>query len=77
MLLKRDKDVQKAIELEGKIEVAIADLKNRKIPNILRAAIVYEVLYSTLYDRLYSKPTKAVSSTNKRKLTQSEEDILI
>jgi hypothetical protein len=71
------KNTQKAAEIEGKIEIAISDLKTQRITSIRQAATIYQVPYTTLHHRLHGMPPKAISNTNKKKLTECEEETLI
>jgi len=43
---KSDKDARNLIETEGKIEMALSDVKNGKFSSIRQAAIIYGVLRS-------------------------------
>ena len=48
----RKKDPLKSAQIEGKIELAISDLKNGKIRSIREAARIYTVPRTTLQDRM-------------------------
>jgi hypothetical protein len=48
----RDKNSKNSIEQEGRILLAISDLKNGNISNIHHASNVYKVPRTTLRDRL-------------------------
>jgi hypothetical protein len=74
---KSDKDARNLIETEGKIEMALSDVKNGKISSIRQAAIIYGVLRSMLCRRQHGVQRQAISNANKRKLTRSEEDTLV
>jgi len=74
---KRNKKAKDYIELEGKIEIAISDLKNKKISSACQAAQIYGIAPSTLYNRLNGAKPRAARNSEKRKLTQTEEDMLI
>ena len=73
----REKKGKEAIELEGKLEIAISDLKSGKIPSLRRAAAIYGVPFSTLQRRYRGSQRKAVNNIKKQKLTPSEEETLI
>lgn len=48
MLLIRKKDILRSAQDEGKIELAISNLKNRRIYSICKAARIYIIPYTTL-----------------------------
>uniref|UniRef100_A0A093Y7T1 HTH psq-type domain-containing protein n=1 Tax=Talaromyces marneffei PM1 TaxID=1077442 RepID=A0A093Y7T1_TALMA len=48
----RKKDPLKSAQIEGKIELAISDLKNGRIRSIREAARIYTIPRTTLQDRL-------------------------
>jgi hypothetical protein len=46
----RKKDPLKRVQIEGKIQLAISDLKNGKISNICEATRIYDIPCTTLRD---------------------------
>jgi hypothetical protein len=52
----RKKDLLKSTQDEGKIELAISDLKNGRIRSIREAARIYTVARITLQDRMKGVP---------------------
>ena len=73
----RKKDSLKSTQAEGKIELAISDLKNGRICSIREAARMYTVARTTLQDRMNGVPYRQIIHSNGHKLTQSEEDSLV
>ncbi|EED11514.1 conserved hypothetical protein [Talaromyces stipitatus ATCC 10500] len=73
----RKKDPLKSTQIEGKIQLAISDLKNGRISNIREATRIYDIPRTTLRDRLKGIEYKGEKRTNHHKLTQSEEDSLV
>jgi hypothetical protein len=73
----RKKDPLKSAQIEGKIELAISDLKNGRIRSIREAARIYAVPRTTLQDRLHGVPYQHAICANNHKLTQFEEESLI
>jgi hypothetical protein len=64
-------------EQEGRILLAISDLKNKRIPNIGQAAKIYNVPRTTLRDRLKGTQQRSQIRANSHKLTEYEEESLI
>jgi hypothetical protein len=64
-------------EQEGRILLAISDLKNERLPSIRCAARTYNVPYTTLSRRLNGISFGAEKHVNGHKLTQFEEESLI
>ncbi|EED14743.1 pogo transposable element, putative [Talaromyces stipitatus ATCC 10500] len=73
----RKKDPLKSAQIEGKIQLAISDLKNGRISNIREATRIYDIPRTTLRDRLKGIEYKGEKRANHHKLTQSEEDSLV
>ncbi|EED11995.1 pogo transposable element, putative [Talaromyces stipitatus ATCC 10500] len=73
----RKKDPLKSAQTEGKIQLAISDLKNGRISNIREATRIYDIPCTTLRDRLKGIEYKGEKRANHDKLTQSEEDSLV
>ena len=46
----RNINSKKSAEQEGRILLAISNLKNQKISSIRQATRIYEILYTTLYN---------------------------
>jgi hypothetical protein len=64
-------------EQEGRIELAIDDLKNQKIHSVRRAAEIYDISRSTLQNRLNGMPNRSSVRPKGHKLTEFEEESLI
>ena len=73
----RKKDPLKSAQIEGRIELAISDLKNGRIRSIREAARIYTVARTTLQDRMKGRPYRQAIRANGHILTQSEEDSLV
>jgi hypothetical protein len=73
----RKKDPLKSAQIEGKIQLAISDLKNGRISNIREATRIYEIPRTTLRDRLKGIEYRGEIRANNHKLTQLEEESLI
>ncbi|OOQ86488.1 hypothetical protein PEBR_21279 [Penicillium brasilianum] len=73
----RSESRQKLANQEGKILLALDDIKNRRIKSIRAAAKLYEIPHTTLAGRAKGVQARVKTSPNKRKLTQLEEDSLI
>ena len=73
----RKKVKKDSVEQEGRILLAISDLKNGKICSVRKAAEIYNVSRSTLHNRVNGMPYRAEIRANGHKLTQSEEDSLV
>ena len=68
----RKKDPLKSAQIEGKIQLAISDLKNGKISNIREATTIYNIPRTTLRDRLNSIEYTGEKRANNHKLTHFE-----
>ncbi|EED16659.1 conserved hypothetical protein [Talaromyces stipitatus ATCC 10500] len=73
----RQKDPLQSAQIEGKIELAISDLKNGRIRSIREAARIYTIPRTTLQDRMNGIQYRQITRANHHKLTQSEEDSLV
>ncbi|KAL3703426.1 hypothetical protein TMatcc_010615 [Talaromyces marneffei ATCC 18224] len=73
----RKNDPLQSAQIEGKIELAISDLKNGRIRSIREAARIYTVPRTTLQDRMNGMQYRQITRANHHKLTQSEEDSLV
>ncbi|EED18825.1 conserved hypothetical protein [Talaromyces stipitatus ATCC 10500] len=73
----RKKDPLKSAQNEGKIELAISDLKNGRIRSIREAARIYTIPRTTLQDRLHGVPFQHAIRASNHKLTQFEEESLV
>ncbi|KAE8548071.1 hypothetical protein EYB25_009864 [Talaromyces marneffei] len=67
---------QKLAEQEGKILLAISDLKKGRIKSIREAVRIYNVSYTTLRRRLAGIEYRAEKRANSHKMTQYEEESL-
>ena len=67
---------RKLVEQEGKILLAISDLKNKKISTIRQAIRVYKIPYITLYNQYHGISIKAEKRANGLKLSKFEEESL-
>ena len=61
----------------GRLELAIQAVRNGQITSIQKAAQLYDIPRTTLRDRLNGGQEQALSNRTKRKLTVTEEDILL
>ncbi|EED11907.1 conserved hypothetical protein [Talaromyces stipitatus ATCC 10500] len=73
----RNKNQKNSAEQEGRIPLAISDLKNGRIRSVRKAAEIYNISRSTLQNRINGMPYRAEKHANNHKLTQSEEDSLV
>jgi len=76
MPLIRSESFQKSANQEGKILLALNDIKNSRIKSIRAVAKLYEIPRSTLQTRAYSVVSIAKRRNPNQKLTQLEEDSL-
>ena len=72
-----NKNQSNSQEQEGRIQLALSDLKNEKIRSIRQAADVYNVSRSTLQNRLNGKAYRVELRANNHKLTKFEEESLV
>ena len=73
----RKKNQKNLEEQEGRILLAISDLKNGRILRVAQAARIYSIPRMTLQDRLNGTQQRSLVRANHYKLTQSEEDSLV
>ncbi|EED13550.1 transposon, putative [Talaromyces stipitatus ATCC 10500] len=73
----RNKNEKNLAEQEGRILLAISDLKNGKISSVYQAAIIYNIPRTTLYDRLNGIQQRSIIRANGHKLSQFEEESLV
>jgi hypothetical protein len=73
----RNKNHKNSQEQEGRIQLAISDLKNQKIRSVRQAAKVYNVLLSTFQNRLKGTTYRAEKRVNRYKLSEFEENSLV
>ena len=73
----RNKNKRNSLEIEGRIELAIAALKKKEISSIRKAAKLYDVPRSTLTYRLKGRPSHTILRANSHRLTEAEEDLLV
>jgi len=72
----RSESSQKLANQEGKVLLALDDIKNGRIKSIHAAAKLYEIPPSTLYTRAHGQIPRAEKRPTGHKLTQLEEDSL-
>jgi hypothetical protein len=68
---------KKLVEQEGRILLPISSLQKKEIPTIRRAATVFGVPYSTLYDRINGCKYWTEKRANGHKMTPNEEESLL
>jgi hypothetical protein len=73
----RNKKKKDLAEQEGRILLAISDLKNGRILRVAQAARIYNITRSTLQKRLSGIQSRSLVRANNHKLTQSEEESLV
>jgi hypothetical protein len=73
----RNTNPSKSIEIEGKIQLAISDLKNGNISSTREATRIYNIPHTTLRERLNGIQYKGAKRANNHKLTESEEESLV
>ena len=73
----RGEKSRNSIEQEGRILLAISDLKNKKITNVQRAAAIYNIPRTSLRNRLKGIQQKSEKRANGLKLSANEEERLI
>jgi hypothetical protein len=73
----RKRNPLKSAEIEGKIQLAISDLKNGNISSIREAVRIYTIPRTTLQDRLKGTQYKSAKRANNHKLTEFEEESLV
>ena len=65
----RSESAQKLANQEGKILLALNDIKNSRIKSLRAASRLYEISYSTLYTRANGRTLRGDSRVNSYKLT--------
>ncbi|EED21622.1 conserved hypothetical protein [Talaromyces stipitatus ATCC 10500] len=73
----RDGNKKNLAEQEGRILLAISDLKNGKLSSVYRAATIYNVPRTTLRNRLNNIQQRSQTRANGHKLSESEEESLV
>ena len=73
----RHKNQRNFEENEGKIQLAISDLKTKKIRSVRQAAEIYNISHSTLQNRQNGMIYRAKTRANSHKLSEFEEELLI
>ncbi|EED14516.1 pogo transposable element, putative [Talaromyces stipitatus ATCC 10500] len=73
----RNKNSKNSAEQEGRILLAISDVKNGKLRSARQAAEIYNVSRSTLQNRLNGMAYRAETRANSHKLSKSEEESLV
>ena len=74
---KRSESWQKLANQEGKISLALDDIKNGRIRSIRAAAKLYDIPYTTLHARADGRLPRVEKRPSGHKLTQTEEDSLV
>ena len=72
----RSESSQKLANQEGKVLLALSDIKDGRINSLRAAAKLYEIPFSTLQARADGRIARVNKRPNRYKLTQLEEDTL-
>jgi hypothetical protein len=72
----RTESSQKLANQEGKILLALDDIKNGRLKSLRAASRLYEISYTTLHARANGRISRGDTRANGHKLTQLEEDSL-
>lgn len=72
----RSKSHPKSTNREGKILLALDDIKNCRVKPLRAAAKLYDILLSTLHTRAHGQISRAEKRPSGHKLTQFEEGSL-
>jgi hypothetical protein len=72
----RSESSQKLVDQEGKILLALSDIKDGRIGSLRAAAKLYKIPFSTLQARADGRTARVDKRLNRYKLTQLEEDTL-
>ena len=72
----RTESSQKSGNQEGRILLALSDIKSDRVKSIRAAAKLYDIPITTLHARAHGRPPRVDSRPNGHKLTQYEEDSL-
>ena len=73
----RSESSQKSANQEGRILLALDDLKSGRIKSLRAAAKLYELLYATLSRRALGASSRVETGRHRRKVTKLEEDSLV
>jgi hypothetical protein len=73
----RTESSQKLANQEGKILLALDDLKNGRVKSIRVAASLYAIPKSTLHARADGRISRVDNRPSRYKLTELEEDLLV
>jgi len=66
-----------SVRKEGRIELALQALKHGNCTGLRRTARLYDVPYSTLFDRVHKRPARRDTRPPNTKLTATEETTLV
>jgi hypothetical protein len=72
----RTKSSHKLANQEGRILLALSDLKDSRVKSLRAAAKLYEIPFATLQARANSRVSRVDKRLSSHKLTQTEEDAL-
>jgi hypothetical protein len=72
----RTESSQKSANKEGRVLLALSDIKNGRITSLRAAAKLYDIPYTTLHARADGRISRVDKRPNVHKLTQYEEDSL-
>jgi len=73
----RSESSQKSANQEGRVLLALSDVKNGRIKSLRAAAKLYDIPYTTLHGRANGLTSRVDNRPTGHKLTQLEEDSLI
>ena len=73
----RSESSQKLANQEGKILLALSDIKDGRINSLRAAAKLYEIPFSTLQARADGRIARVDKRPNRYKLSELEEDSLV
>ena len=73
----RSSSSQELANKEGRILLALNDIKNGRIQSLRVAAKLYNISHSTLYNRATGVSLRVETSRHRRKVTELEEDSLV
>lgn len=73
----RSESRQKSANQEGKILLALADIKNGRVKSLREAAKLYDIPLTTLHSRSLGQTSRVDKRLPGHKLTQYEEDSLV
>jgi len=72
----RTESSQKLANQEGRVLLALSDIKNGRIKSLCAAAKLYDIPYTTLHGRANGLTSRVDNRPTGHKLTQLEEDSL-